>query len=83
MKTYLAFISYKHEDKKYAKWLQQKLESFRLPLYLQEQRPDLPDYPRPIFRDETDLELGLLSENIHRALDHSRYLIVICSPPGS
>lgn len=80
MKTYLAFISYKHEDKKYAKWLQQKLESFRLPLYLQEQRPDLPDYPRPIFRDETDLELGLLSENIHRALDHSRYLIVICSP---
>lgn len=25
-----------------------KLESFRLPLYLQEQRPDLPDYPRPI-----------------------------------
>lgn len=80
MKTYLAFISYKHEDIKYAKWLQQKLESFRLPLYLQEQRPDLPDYPRPIFRDETDLELGLLSENIHRALDHSRYLIVICSP---
>ena len=80
MKTYLAFISYKHEDKEYAKWLQQKLESFRLPLYLREERPDLPEYPRPIFRDETDLELGFLSENIHRALDLSHYLIVICSP---
>lgn len=79
-KTYLAFISYSHEDKEHAVWLQQKLESFRLPLYLQEQRPDLPDYPRPIFRDETDLELGPLSENIHRALDLSHYLIVICSP---
>lgn len=79
-KNYLAFISYSHKDKEYAKWLHEKLESFRVPVYLQEKRTDLPEYVRPIFRDETDLELGALTENIHRALENSRFLIVICSP---
>ncbi|NPD91379.1 eIF2A-related protein [Xylanibacter muris] len=79
-KTYLAFISYSHKDKEHAKWLHEKLESFRVPVYLQEKRPDLPEYVRPIFRDETDLELGVLTDNIHHALENSQFLIVICSP---
>lgn len=82
-KKYLAFISYKHDDKPYAKWLQEKIESFRLPTYIQDERPDLPEYPRPIFRDETDLELGYLSNSIHKALSQSKYLIVICSPQAT
>ena len=28
---YYAFISYKREDEKWAKWLQNKLEGYRLP----------------------------------------------------
>lgn len=28
---YLAFISYKREDEKWAKWLQRKLEHYKLP----------------------------------------------------
>lgn len=79
-KTYLAFISYSHLDKEQAKWLQEKLESFRVPVYLQEKRSDLPEYVRPVFRDETDLELGFLTDNIHRALESSQFLIVIYSP---
>lgn len=79
-KKYLAFISYSHNDKEHAKWLHEKLESFRVPVYLKNKRSDLPEYIRPVFRDETDLELGGLTENIHRALENSQYLIVICSP---
>lgn len=77
---YYAFISYKREDEKWAEWLQEKLEYYKLPTYIKEDRPDIPDFIRPIFRDATDLEIGLLNENIHRGLRESRYLIVVCSP---
>lgn len=76
---YLAFISYRHVDKKWAKWMQSKLESYIIPSFLYERNNRLPSDLRPIFRDETDLRLGNLSENIKGALDVSKYLIVICS----
>ena len=79
-KDFFAFISYKHDDKKWAKWIQRKLESFKLPVYITEENPDVPKNLQPIFRDETDLELGDLSENIEKALTQSKFLIVICSP---
>ena len=79
-KKYLAFISYKHDDKEWAKWLQQKIESYKLPVYITDNYPDLPKRLHPIFRDETDLELGTLAENIRKALAESRFLIVVCSP---
>lgn len=78
-KEFYAFISYKREDEKWAKWLQHKLEHYRFPTQLNG-RNDLPKNIRPTFRDVTDLSLGLLAEEINKALHDSEWLIVICSP---
>ena len=78
-KQYYAFISYKREDEKWAKWLQNKLEHYRFPTNLNGQA-HLPKYIRPTFRDVTDLSPGLLAEEIYNALHNSEWLIVICSP---
>lgn len=72
---YYAFISYKREDEAWAKWLQNKLEYFKLPISSNDE-----EYIRPIFRDITDLRPGCLPELIREALDNSKYLIAICSP---
>ena len=76
---WLAFISYKHDDIEWARWLQERLEQYRLPSYLAEDYPDIRLNLKPIFRDETDLGLGYLDENIKESLSKSEYLIVICS----
>lgn len=78
-KEYYAFISYKREDEKWAKWLQNKLEHYKFPTNLNG-RTDLPKRIRPTFRDVTDLTPGLLAEEIDKALRSSEWLIVICSP---
>lgn len=78
-KEYYAFISYKREDEKWAKWLQNKLEHYKFPTNLNG-RTDLPKNIRPTFRDVTDLTPGLLAEEIDKALRSSEWLIVICSP---
>ena len=78
-KEYYAFISYKREDEKWAKWLQNKLEHYRFPTNLNTYA-DLPKNIRPTFRDVTDLTPGLLAEEINTALCKSEWLIVICSP---
>ena len=78
-KEYYAFISYKREDEKWAKWLQDKLGHYRFPANLNG-RTDLPKHIRPIFRDVTDLTPGFLSEEIAKALNNSEWLIVVCSP---
>lgn len=76
---YYAFISYKREDEQWAKWLQHKLEHYRLPSNLNG-RTDLPREIRPIFRDQSDLAGGVLADKINDALECSKFLIVICSP---
>lgn len=81
MKTsydFLAFISYKREDEKWAKWLQGKIEGYRLPANLTK-KYDLPAKLPRVFRDTTDIEPGLLSDNLKKSLDNSQFLIVICS----
>lgn len=78
-KEYYAFISYKREDEKWAKWLQDMLEHYKFPTNLNG-RTDLPKNIRPTFRDVTDLNPGLLAEEINNALCNSEWLIVICSP---
>ena len=78
-KQYYAFISYKREDEKWAKWLQKKLEHYKFPTNLNG-RTDLPKYIRPTFRDVTDLTPGILAEEINNALCQSEWLIIICSP---
>lgn len=77
-RQYYAFISYKREDEKWAKWLQSKLEHYRFPTTINGYA-ELPKHIRPIFRDTTDLAPGLLVEEIDRALRSSEWLIVICS----
>lgn len=77
---YFAFISYKREDERWAKWLQRKLEYYKLPSSVKQERPELPDQIRPVFRDKSELSGGLLAEVIKKGLENSKYLIVICSP---
>lgn len=75
--TYYAFISYKREDESWAKWMQDKLERYKLPTANEATGKE---YLRPVFRDITDLRPGVLSERIKEALDKSKFLIAICSP---
>lgn len=74
----MAFISYKREDEKWAKWIQNKLESYKVPTIVKGE--NIPERIRPIFRDATDLSGGVLAKSIKKGLDSSKYLIVICSP---
>ena len=74
-----AFISYSHKDERIARWLQRKLESYKLPSEIHNEFDDS-RYLRPIFRDKTDLTVGILSNEIKNNLYNSKYLIVICSP---
>lgn len=77
---YFAFISYKREDEHWAKWLQRKLEYYKLPSSIKQERPELPHQIRPVFRDKSELSGGVLAEVIKKGLDNSKYLIVVCSP---
>lgn len=73
---YSAFISYKHADKKYAKWIQKKLEYYHLSAAVKKET----GYKKlKVCRDETDFSPNILGEEIHRMLTESNYLIVICS----
>lgn len=74
-----AFISYNHRDIKAAKWLHKKLESYKLPTEIHNEYEDS-KYLRPVFRDQEDLDTGVLSDELRKHLESSKYLIVICSP---
>ena len=81
---YWAFISYSHQDEKWAAWLHKGLETYRVPPRLVGQgKRDFP-VPRkifPVFRDREELPTSAdLGQQINLALRQSRYLIVICSP---
>lgn len=80
--TNIAFISYKREDEEWAKWLQKKLEHYKLPTEVRKNNPDLEfvKNPRHVFKDTTDLSSGVLAKAIKEGLDSSKFLIVICSP---
>lgn len=80
---YYAFISYSRKDEKYAKWIQEKLESYKLPSKIAHDNPDLRKGVRPIFRDKTDLGAGVLYESLGKELAASQYLIVISSPTSA
>ena len=79
--TFDAFISYSHRDLKWGRWLQRRLETFRLPREVREQRPNRPRLR--VFRDQTDLAGAELQQALHKELQASRYLIVICSPASA
>lgn len=77
---YYAFISYRREDEKWAKRIQNKLETYQLPSVIRKERIDLPKSIKPVFRDKTDLSGIVLERALNSELDRSKYLIVICSP---
>jgi diphthamide synthase (EF-2-diphthine--ammonia ligase) len=77
---YFAFISYKREDEKWANWLHQKLEQYQLPSAIGKKRPELPKRLKPVFRDTTDINPGVLADVLEQNLAQSKHLIVICSP---
>lgn len=81
-RKYAAFISYSHSDEKIAKWLQRKLESYKLPIEIQNEF-DNSRYLRPIFRDRSDLNGGILTEELHSHLENSKFLILLCSPKSA
>ena len=81
-KKYKAFISYSHADIKFGRWLQKKIENYKIPNKLREKYPHLPkDLKRSIFRDEEELSSSAtLPNKLIEALDASEFLIVIASP---
>lgn len=83
-KTYYAFLSYSHSDKKWAKWLHHSLETYRVPPHLvgkEMATGAVPARLTPIFRDREELASSPdLSRHIKDALGKSENLIVICSP---
>ena len=77
---YDAFISYRHveRDRKWAEWLIDALERYRVPKALQER--GVPPRIRKIFRDEDEVPASSdLNDQIREALKASRFLIVVCS----
>lgn len=79
---YDAFISYSHKDMKWGRWIQKKLEHYRLPRQLREEAGDRKSGLH-IFRDQTDLAGVELQATLQRELESSRYMIVVCSPASA
>jgi len=79
---YKAFISYSHADRKWARWLHRRLESYRPPSHLKaSDGSSLPRRLSPIFLDRDELPSAAnLSEAVSEALAQSEWLIIICSP---
>ncbi|MGA7317211.1 MAG: TIR domain-containing protein [Silvibacterium sp.] len=79
---YAAFISYRHvdPDRKWAKWLHTRLESYRIPKAIMKGRKASSRIGR-VFRDEEELAASAdLSHEIRTALQESQFLVVVCSP---
>ena len=77
---YDAFISYRHvdRDRKWAEWLIDALERYRIPKALQDK--GLPPRLHKVFRDEDEVPASSdLNDQIREALIASRFLIVVCS----
>lgn len=79
MNQNFAFISYNHKDVKHAQWIQKKLENYKLPAEIHNEFEDS-RFIRPVFRDQTDLNTGVLANVLRDQLEASKYLIVLCSP---
>jgi len=84
---YRAFISYSHQDERWARWLQTALETYRVPSRLVGTRTAAGLIPRrlgTIFRDRSDLPSSAdLSAQVSEALRNTANLIVICSANAS
>lgn len=86
-RSYAAFLSYSHSDRRWADWLHGALEGYRVPRAVAGRPgPDgpIPDRLSPIFRDREELAAAAdLSAEIKAALEASRALVVLCSPAAA
>ena len=81
MNEYIAFISYRHMplDIAVAKRLHQLIERYHIPARLAAERGSR--RLGRVFRDQDELPLSSdLSASIYEALDHTQFLIVVCTP---
>ena len=81
LREYAAFISYHHRplDILVARRLHHMIEQYRIPRELSKGRESR--RLGLVFRDEDELPVSTdLTDNIQEALDHSDFLIVICTP---
>ena len=79
-RDYIAFISYRHcpLDIRIAETLHRMIERYRVP---RELRKDGEKSLGTVFRDRDELPLSNnLTQDIYDALDHSQFLIVVCTP---
>lgn len=76
---YYAFISYKSDDEKWAKWLQNKLEQYKLPVAICKKHTSIVRKLKPCFRYHTDIGIDILKKELHKDLLKSQYLIIVCS----
>lgn len=80
-RSYIAFISYRHTplDREAATAVQKKIENFIVP---KEFREKVGSKKLGLcFRDEDELPASSsLTDSIYYALDHTKFLIVICTP---
>ncbi|WP_412546664.1 TIR domain-containing protein [Maricaulis sp. MIT060901] len=82
--NYAAFISYSHDDERFARWLHRQLETYRIPKHLVTADGAVPGRIGRIFRDRDDLPAANdLSAVVQDALASSAALIVVCSPSAA
>lgn len=74
---YVAFISYSHVDRDWARWLHRSIERYRIPASLGTGAGRL----TPVFLDREELSSASdLAQSVRAALEESAALIVVCSP---
>lgn len=78
---YCAFISFSSEDAKIADWLKRRLDRYNIPTFIRREHNFHSKRLKPSYTYLHSSEAGgeLLAE-LTKKLEHSRYLIVVCSP---
>jgi tetratricopeptide (TPR) repeat protein len=81
---YVAFISYNHRDRAWARWLHRAIETYVPPRKVTEalaQAGRPPVVLKPVFMDREELASSAdLAASVRAALEQAATLIVICSP---
>lgn len=75
---YHAYISYNHQDVRFAVWLQGTIETYRIPTRIENEKGIT--RLSPVFRDRSDLHSSPnLGRALEAAIENSDALVVVCS----
>lgn len=77
---YFAFISYRGADVEIAKKLQKKFSDFKLPSTYKNPFDSNNKRMQPVCRDRDNFVGGKVSDQIKDAIDHSMFVVMICTP---